>query len=125
MGGHDMMVKASRQTYDRQFIPNLSNDHHRNVSPHGRRTLLTIGRWLFWNFPALRGAILEQANLAVGSFIPQYAGSNKAWGAKAEAWLTEWHRIMDVAGWPYDYNSYLQNLIVAPLVDCDTATLLT
>lgn len=125
MGGSDSLVRASRQNYDRQYIPNLSNDHHRNVSPSGRRTLLTIGRWLFWNFPALRGAILEQANLAVGSFIPQYAGSNKAWGTKAEAWLTEWHRIMDVAGWPYDYNSYLQNLIVAPLVDCDTATLLT
>jgi hypothetical protein len=86
---------------------------------------MTVGRWLFWNFPALRGAILEQATLAVGSFLPQYAGANKAWGEKAEQWLTEWHRVMDVAGWPYDYQAYLQNLIVAPMVDGDTGTLLT
>lgn len=121
----DEMIRASRQTYDRRVIQNLGNDFHRNVSAFGRRTLMTLGRWLFWNFPALRGAILEQANLAVSTFLPQYKGRNKAWGEQAEAWLNDWHRIMDVSGWPYDYNTYVQHLIVSPLIDGDVATLLT
>jgi hypothetical protein len=69
--------------------------------------------------------ILEQANLAVSSFIAQHTGSNKDWGLMAESALSDWHKIMDIAGWPYDYDSYLQSLVLAPIIEGETFTLLT
>lgn len=119
------LMEAARQNYDRKTIPMNDRDITRSISSYGRRTLLTLGRNLFWNNPALQGAILEQANLSISTFIPQYTGRNKAWGEHAEEMLTEWHKIMDVAGWPYDYDSFLQGKVVNPLVDGEDFTLLT
>lgn len=123
--GGNRMVRAANISYDRKWTPSLATDFHRNISACGRRALMTIGRWLYWNFPALQGAILEQANLAVSSFIPQSMAADKAWAQKAEDWLYEWHKIMDVAGWPYDYGTFLQCQVIQPMVDGDVFTLLT
>lgn len=124
-GSRNRMIGASVQSSDRKTIPPLHYDFHRNISSYGRETLMTLGRWIFWNFPALHGAVLEQANLAVSTFVPQYKGRNKAWGEQAESWLREWYRVMDIAGWPYDRETYVRNQVIAPLVDCDCGTLLT
>ena len=70
------------------------------------------------------GMVLEQANLAVGSFIPQYGGRNREWGMAAERMLADWHKVMDVAGWPYDYDTFLQTLVIAPLIEGETFVLL-
>jgi hypothetical protein len=86
---------------------------------------MNLGRFMFWRFPSLQGSILEQANLAVSSFLPQYLGRNKAWGELAKQQLNDWHKIMNVAGWPYDYDTYLQSLVIAPLVEGEIFTLLT
>lgn len=86
---------------------------------------MSLGRNMFWRYPALQGAILEQANLSVSSFIPQYVGRNPAWGELAEQTLREWHKVMDVAGWPYDYDSFLQGKVTNPIVDGEDFTLLT
>jgi hypothetical protein len=119
------LIEAATQTADRQAAPVLDYDVHRTVSNYGRRTLMNLGRFLFWKFAPLQAAILEQANLAVSTFIPQFMGRDKAWGEKAEALLKEWHKIFDVAGWPYDYENYVQSLVVAPMVDGELFTLLT
>ena len=122
------LVRAATQNTDRKTIPMLDRDFHRNVSNLGRRTLMSISRYLFWNFPALQGAVLEEANLAVSSFIPQYYGSDKkggGFGDKAENWLFEWHKIMDIEGPPYDYDILVQHLIIADLVDGDMGVILT
>jgi hypothetical protein len=124
-GGGNWLVEAAIQKPDRKRIPPQDRDFHRNISTFGRRTLLTLGRWMFWNIPQVMGMVLEQADLAVGTFIPQFYGANKVWGNQAENWLTEWHKIFDIAGPPFDYEFYLQNLIMAPLVDGDFGTLLT
>jgi hypothetical protein len=124
MGGN-LLIEAATQTPDRAYTLPLDNDVHRTVSSLGRRTLMSLGRAIFWKFPALQGMVLEQANLAVSSYLPQYTGRNKDWGIQAERMLGDWHKIMDVAGWPYDYDSYLQSLIVGPLVEGETPTLLT
>jgi hypothetical protein len=119
------LIETATQTTDRGYTPPLDDDIHRTVSNLGRRTLMTLGRSILWRFPALMGMVLEQANLAVSSFIPQYTGRNRAWGDQAEGVLREWHKVMDVAGWPYDYDSFLQQLVIAPIVEGETFTLLT
>jgi len=124
-GSANTLIEAATQTSDRGYVDPVDYDIHRVVSSLGRRTLMSLGKTIFWRFPALMGMVLEQANLAVSTFIPQYTGRNKAWGQQAERMLGDWHKIMDVAGWPYDYDSYLQALVVAPLVEGEFFTLLT
>lgn len=124
-GSTNRLIEAATQTADRQQAPVLDYDVHRTVSTYGRRILMNLGRFMFWKFPALQGSILEQANLAVSSFIPQYIGKNKAWGEMAKEQLNQWHKVMNVAGWPYDYDSFLQSLVIAPLVEGEINTLLT
>jgi hypothetical protein len=119
------LIEAATQTSDRQTAPVLDYDVHRTISNYGRRILLNIGRMLFWKFPSLQASIIEQANLAVSSFIPQFTGKNIEWGAQAKGLLNGWHKIMDIAGWPYDYDSYLQFLVISPLVEGEIYTLLT
>lgn len=119
------LIEAATQTDDRKASPMLDVDVHRSISSYGRRVLMTLGRNMFWRYPALQGSILEQANISVSSFIPQYAGRNKEWGTVAEAMLNEWHKVMDVAGWPYDYDSFLQSKVIGPLVDGEDWVLLT
>lgn len=116
---------AATQTNDRKNINPLDRDVHRNVTSYGRRTLMSLGRNLFANYPVVCGALLEQANLSVGTFIPQYYGANKAWGNKAEALLYEWHQIMDAEGPPFDYEAFTTGLVLSTLRDGDEATLLT
>lgn len=119
------LIESATQTTDRSYISPLDRDVHRTVSSMGRRTLMTLGRSLFWRFPALQGMVLEQANVAVSTYIPQYAGRNKPWGIDAESALTEWHKVMDIAGWPYDWDSYIQSLVISPIVDGEEYVLLT
>lgn len=119
------LIQSALQTSDRKTVPLLDHDMWKNVSGLGRRVMMSIGRHLFWNYPVLSGAIKEQATLAVSTFIPQFYGRNKAWGTMAEEWLIEWHRIMDVRGSPYDYDSFLRHQITQVIVDGDIGILLT
>src|SRR5438105_7096622 len=86
----NLLVKAATQVDDRKGVPFLDRDFYRNVSGLGRRTLMSLGRWIYSNFPPIEGAIEEQATFAVSSWVPQYAGRNKAWGDLAEATLLQW-----------------------------------
>lgn len=121
---NNSLIEAATQNSDRKSAPQLDYDLHRTITNQGRRTLMTLGRYIFWRFPALQGAILEQANVAVSTYIPQFSGKDKEWGKQAEQALADWHGIMDVAGWPYDYDSYLQQLVIAPIVEGENFTLL-
>ena len=122
---NNRLIEAATQTQDRKTVGMLDQDVHKSVTSYGRRVLMTLGRHMFWRYPALQASILEQANLAVGSFIPQFTGKDKAWGELAEDALREWHKIMDVAGHPYDFDSFLQGKVVSPIVDGEDFTLLT
>lgn len=124
-GVGNKLIRAATQSTDRKQLPMLDADTHRNLSAHGRRVLLTIGRYLYQNFPAVKGAIDEQADLAVSTFLPQFYGADKAWGAQAEAWLYEWAKVCNVAGWPYDQGDLMRHLIIGALVDGDIGIVLT
>ncbi|MDB6021268.1 MAG: hypothetical protein JWQ04_1125 [Pedosphaera sp.] len=123
--GNNQLIKAATQTSDRKATPFLDYDTNRNISHVGHRTLRNVGRFIFANFPMVHGALQEQAELSVGTFIPQYLGADKAWGEMAEQALVDWHRILDLRGWPYDGTSFLTNLIIGARRDGDHATLLT
>jgi len=123
--GANTLIHGATQNAQRTVIPFLDKDTHRTVSNLGRRTLMSIGRWLFWNFPAISGAILEQAMFASENFQPQFWGEDKDWGDEAEAWLLEWEKVCDTQGWPYDMNSYREILVASDLREGDIATLLT
>jgi capsid protein len=123
--GNNTLIHGATQNGQRTTVPFLDKDTHRTVSNFGRRTLMSLGRWLFWNFPAISGAILEQAMFASENFQPQFWGKDKDWGNEAEAWLLEWEKICDVSGWPYDMQSYRELLVLSDIREGDMATLLT
>jgi hypothetical protein len=122
---NNSLIRAATQTNEREQIALLDNDTHRNVTVMGRRTLETIGRFLYWNCSPIRAAIDEIARLATSRFIAQFYGKDREWGKGAEAFLYESDKFLDVRGWPYTRNTYLQNLVRETIVDGDQGTLLT
>ena len=44
---NNRLIKAATQNTDREQIAPLDNDVHKNVSWLGRRTLMTLGRWVY------------------------------------------------------------------------------
>lgn len=122
----DSLYKASRKhNLTRSRISDLNRDNSRNVSAYGRKSMVDLGRWLFANVAALRGGILEMANYAASSWIPQFYGEDKAWGNLAEEWLYEHDKICDIRGWPYTMATYRRNLVISVIRDGDLFTLLT
>jgi capsid protein len=124
-GRSNSLYKGATQSTDRTSIDALNRDTHRNVTQAGRRVLLSVGRWLFSNFPVVQGAIVEQAVLATENFQPQFYGADKAWGTLAEDWLIEWGRICDVAGPPFDFQVFRELLLISMIRDGDELVLLT
>lgn len=125
--GNNKLITAATQTQERKRIQLLDKDTPNSVTSYGRRTLLTLGRWLFWNNPVVGNAVKEQANLSVGTFIPQFYGddANADWGRQAEDWLKEWDKICDIQGWPFDGDSLRDNIVKHVLVDGEIFILLT
>ena len=124
-GYNNTLIEAATPSPDRNQTTLVDYDIHRTISVQGRRLLLSMARTVFWRFPALQAAVLEQADLAVSTFTPRFGGQNKAWGDLGAAWLHDWHQVFDVAGWPYDDETYRELLIVSCIVDGEMGTLLT
>jgi hypothetical protein len=122
--GNQLYVGATQST-DRKSIPNLDHDWRRNITPQGRRTLMTLGRRLYSSCGPVRGVLNEMATYASSSWIPQFYGQDKAWGELAEAWLYEHDKICDIRGWPFSMATLRRNLIIGILRDGDAAILLT
>src|SRR5258708_6497169 len=93
--GSNQLIKAATQTTDRKATPFLDHDTNRNISHVGHQNLRNVGRFLYSNFPMVHGALNEQAELSVGTFIPQFVGEDKEWGKVSEQALTDWHQILD------------------------------
>jgi len=124
-GYNNTLIEAASPTTDRGDVNLVDYDFHRVVSTVGRRVLLSLARAMYWRIPALQSAIKEQANLAVTPFNPIYLGANEKWGEMASDWLEQFHAVMDIQSWPYNYESYCESLIIMGTVDGDIFTLLT
>ena len=101
------------------------NKDTRQLIPTGtHQQLVSAGRWLFGNFAPVRGALLEQCTYSVQPFIPQYVGKDLDWGAQAEAWLNDWHKIMDIQG-RCDFEEFLYLSLLSIKRDGDVGVMLT
>ena len=58
--GGNTLIESATQTGERSYVMPADRDIHRTVSNMGRRTLMSLGRSMFWKFPALQGMVLEQ-----------------------------------------------------------------
>ena len=124
-GFNNTLIEAAIQTPDRETQTLVDYDFHRTISVIGRRTLLSLGRTMYWRMPQLAAAINEQAFIAAVPFNPIFQGKNSKWGEQAREWLDNWHQVMDMAGWQYDYECYCQNLLRMGTIDGDIGTVLT
>lgn len=122
---NNQLYSTATQTGDRKSVQLNNYDFHRNVSALGRITMMSLGRKIYADFPMVKGAVMEQSNLAVSSFIPQFYGADSNWGNLAEEWLGQWHRFLNLRGSNHDFDSYVSNLISGVLIDGDVGTLLT
>ena len=94
--GNNSLVKTATQTTERQQVSGLDYDTHRTISQYGHSVLRMIGRHLYWNCDPIRAAVDEIARLATSTFLPQFYGSDKAWGRDAEAFLRESDNFIDI-----------------------------
>lgn len=125
-GSTNALFDGLQSNTERKAPPQVDRDTHINLSEVGYRGSIDIGRYISSNYGPVRGAILEQATLSVGgNFIAQYEGPNKAWGAKAEEMLWNWHKICDMRGPPYDFETDLFLSLVSIKRDGDSIILLT
>lgn len=118
------LIPAAQQNNDRKIVPLLDRDLHRNISALGRRTLMSIGRRVYFECPEIRGAIEEAAELASSVFMPEYRGESKEFKDQAEELLYQHNRWIDVAGWPNTMRSYRKGLIRLCFVDGGVGTVL-
>ena len=101
------------------------NQGTRQLIPTGtHQQLVSAGRWLFGNFAPVRGALLEQCTYSVQPFIPQYVGKDLDWGVRAESWLRDWHKIMDIQG-RCDFEEFLYLSLLSIKRDGDVGVMLT
>lgn len=124
-GQTNRLIPAATSSYDRQRVPSLRYDTHNSITTLGLSKLRDISRYLMWKYPIVQGALLEQANLSVSHFIPQFAGSDSTWGDQATEFLMSADENFDIRGWPHDRDSYLNNLILHTRIDGSFWTLLT
>lgn len=125
-GASNLLHDAASPGRDRPAPPRVDRDSRQNLSQFGYRQLLAAGRYIYANCPGLKNAIDLQAELAIGNaYIPQYYGRNDAWGEQAEALLTEWHKIFDVRGGVYDWQTNLKIWLKSAKRDGDVGILLT
>ena len=122
--GTNRLIEAAVQNADRKQVQYLDYDFHRNISGYGRRTLLSLGRRLYNNSPVIQGVIDEIARNAVSTYLPQFYGEDREWGNAAEDWMHEHDKICDVAGWPYNRQTWLRLMVASCLYDGEMGTLL-
>lgn len=124
-GQNNTLIAAATQSLDRQQIPLQDRDQHRNVTPLGRRILLSLGRYLFENVPQIRGTVLEKATFSALGIISQYYGDDAAFKDKAENWLIEHNKICDIRGKPFTMEILRRNHVIALERDGEFNILLT
>jgi len=122
--GNNKMLLTAQSRSGRSASPWIDHDTHQNVTRDGRRKVMVKGRWLAQNFPSLTGAILEQSDMACGTWVPEFQGEDKDWGERATEWLLEWEKIMDVTG-TLDGDGYRDQLLASTLIDGELGTILT
>lgn len=105
-----------KDRYRRPFEVQTINTISKEVSQYDYYQLLSDSRKLYCNLGPVTGAIDDKATYAVGrAWSAKYTGKDKAWGAKAEAWLNEsWYPMADARGPMFDFKTdlFLQSVSI-------------
>lgn len=125
-GSANLLHDAASPGRERPSPPRVDRDSRQNLSQFGYRQLLAAGRYIYANCPPLKNAIDVMAELAIGNaYIPQYYGRNPKFGEQAEVLLFEWHKIMDVRGGVFDWQTNLKLWLKSAKRDGDVGIMLT
>jgi capsid protein len=123
--GGDRLVEASRQNSNRRFIPDLATDTHKAVSAYSRRQLLTLGKWLFSNYDAIRGPLRKMATHASRNVAVDVQSADQEWDNRVEQWLTDNEDFCDYRGQPHTLRQWRRQLILSIFREGDAFTFLT
>lgn len=107
------VIEASRQNANRKTIPDNNSDAYRNVDVYGRKTLATLGRWVYSNFGIPKGTLEEIADTVCDNVQPQFKGADIKWGQLAEEYLKENDKISNVRGHPYSTRETERQIVLA------------
>lgn len=122
-GGSNWLIPSANQNTKRRRIPLLDTDVHRNVTSHGRRTMMSLGRHLYCAYDVVRGAVNELTEAATSSFLLQSRSKNSGFKTAVEAWTSRHDRYCDIAGPPYTMRTYRSSLARAIYVDGDIGSI--
>jgi len=122
-GGGDSMIPQARQNQDRKRVPLLDQDLHRNLSNYGRRTLLSLGRHIYFSAPAVKGAVEDLAADVAGCYQFESRSTAADWKRAAETLLHRHDKFCDVSGPPRNARTWRKGIIRAILRDGDVGTI--
>lgn len=121
-GGPNRLIGPATQNFNRKWIPLLNDDFHRNLSNYGRKTLLTLGRHIYFASGAVRGAVEDLCTYAAGSFMLESRSADADWKEQAEDLLYLHDRTADIAGPPHTMRTYRKLLVRSLYLDGDMGT---
>ena len=119
---HAAQYRANGLPFQRSYIEGIDE----LIRPGDWAKTVSASREMFTNFGPLRGAIEQKAMWCVGNaWSPQFTGSDRAWGQDAAEWLNGWFKILDIRGFPYDFQTLLYLASVSIDRDGDIGMLMT
>jgi len=98
-------VRSSRSI---PFVPDFAKDMDIMFTPQDFRTTLSASRSVVANNGAIKGALIQKADAAVGrAWEPEFQGEDFEWAKLAKDWLRSWYSACDVRGSLYDFKQDL------------------
>ena len=88
--------EAARTSFQRQQYDLYDKDGVALMPSFDRRKLMTVGRALYMNSSVVKSALDQMSRMSTSLIVPQFDGTDKAWGRTAEEWLWENDRWIDV-----------------------------
>jgi capsid protein len=125
-GSPARFMSAARPSRQRPWQSSAAKDLDELVSLSDHATIVGASRRLFANEGLIKGAIESKASYSIGAaFIPEYQGTDPAWGAAAKEYLLNWFSILCTQGPVFDWQTVLYLLSVSIDRDGDAFVLLT
>lgn len=113
----------TRTTYIQNYY---NDDYNNNVTSGDWGIILSRARELYANVGAVKNAVCEMTDMAVGDgWYAKYTGPDAAFGEVAQEWLTSWFQVADVRGQPWDFHRDLKLACISTLRDGDALAVLT
>tara|TARA_R110000803_G_scaffold24227_3_gene58640 strand:- start:2476 stop:4035 length:1560 start_codon:yes stop_codon:yes gene_type:complete len=108
VSSQNFIQSSSRGSRSVPYVPNFARDLDAMFTPMDWRTTLSASRSVVANNGAIKGAIVQKADAAVGrAWLPEFQGEDSEWGKIAKDWLKSWYSVCDVRGNLYDFQASL------------------